>query len=201
MEASSGNDPPLRATKKTGGIESFGLDAMKVKSIAAAMITVPDDGAADASAAAGREQHAVSCATHGTRSIRISWTVRVRGGVELSLFCGRVKKVGVREELRQGAGYEWRMTEMKETRPRPVWMDVTVPVSSTLAVLSPKEKKTEPCPWSGIWSPTAANPSLADPLNTLNVRCQCVRMWNSTVRWTPPPSATSGRSSHSTDPP
>ncbi len=146
MEEWRGRIVPLRAANNTAGNESLGLDAMKVKSMAAAITTLPDDGDADASSAEGAEQHAVSRATHGVRSTLISWTVSGREGLLVSLPCGRVKYAGVNDTLRQEVGYEWRMTEMKETRSRPEWMDVTVPVSSATAAPSPKEKNTELCP-------------------------------------------------------
>jgi hypothetical protein len=150
MEARRGKEVPVRATKSTDGNESLGLAAVKVKSMAAATTTMPDDGDADADAASGDAQHAVSCAIQGVRSTRISWAVRGKGGLLLLLPCRRVKNAGVRDTLRQGVGYEWRTTEMKETRSRPVSMNVTVPVSSATAAPSPKEKNTELCPWSGI---------------------------------------------------
>ena len=87
----------MRAAKSAEGNASFGLEAVNVKSTAAAMITTPEeeDGVGDgnAGAAAGAEQHAVSCASQGVRSTCISCTISGGGEKPLPapLFCFRAK--------------------------------------------------------------------------------------------------------------
>ncbi len=49
-------------------------------------------------------------------------------------------------KLTQDAEYEWRVTDNNVTISKLASMDVTVPVSSTTGLPSPKEKNTEPCP-------------------------------------------------------